>query len=665
MNASVEESWTTFWESSESEQDAVSNDVDPQGTRNGKARLGSMANAISPMRSLLKIQCIICKEAIFVDNFSEHIDSCGRNNRETQEMMKGSLERILRNFTPVVQRKRKKSASEAANDIYNVKSLRSGDVSLDPNRRYENVRRGRSKTLLLNSSEKDYDSSQDSCGPWRVTEEKMASNPERPPRLINTDVTTADNSLLLKNSTFSCSLCSYTTFKKARLQKHESLHRVRQAKVLQCFYCSQRYTSGALVVHIREVHPGLEFRFRNIEGAEVTRLACTNCPYKCLLKVQLKNHMRREHSAKTADTRKKILRKLTIVLKRENLEAVKRRLDQLRNVDNAGIASPQSPSPTTSDGESSFECSKCSFACSSNSKFCSHEETHDCKTSESTVVSPRQTPNNVKGTVKLPCTMCSGEFSSTSCLNIHMRTHLRNQPIQKCSQCTFQSSSRCLLRHIRASGHYSGRWQTRILLKKVRKESKLDADEHSTPIDETQSASCFIRKEPIKSGEGSNGFLSESSTSTVSPKATEEDCTSPARPETTYLNLKEEYADIAFGSDDSEALHGDDEDEQLLMKCTLCSFVCTKAHMYKRHLDNHIRLSMPILKCQFCKFTGTKYGFRGHQSRCAGYRTADCAWKAPQEILLTCSGCAFSTNSPGELNAHTQNCMDKNKLLGQ
>lgn len=564
-----------------------------------------MAKETLPICSQLKVQCVICKEAVFVQDFSGHIDCCGGDNREMQEAMKSRLEKILRNFTPIGQRKAKEPAS---NDHHpHVKGLRRGDSLLEP------LRRGRSRTQLYDTSEKTPDSA---ASPWRVTETEVASSADQAavPSKPNIDASSSDDSALLENRTLSCAKCSYTTYKKTRLQKHESRHRVTDLKILQCFYCSQRYSKGALSVHVAQVHPGLQFRFRTMEGAEVTRLACTKCSYKCLLKVQLKNHLRREHRDQPEDPRKKAIRKLTIVLNRENLEVVKRRLDLLRKAERVA---------TTLEDHESEMC-------------CPRQELQSTDT-EASSDPPRARKRSIS------CPKCSAQFVTMHSLTVHLQTHLR-QLTRKCSKCDFHSTSRLLLRHVKNSGHYRQRfrvWNSGPT-KTSSENAKTPAHMHSKPVESAQVSSLMeMQNEPEK--------LTDDS----------EDCTSPVSAKAIYF--KEELGDSTLESDDPEALHGDDEDEQLQIRCSLCSFVCTKTSIHKRHFSSHMRLSLPIFKCQFCQFSGTKYMFRGHQSRCAGYRTSNCAWKAPRETVMTCARCTFATSLPGELNAHLQNCAGENE----
>ncbi|CAH1129569.1 unnamed protein product [Ceutorhynchus assimilis] len=115
----------------------------------------------------------------------------------------------------------------------------------------------------------------------------------------------AVNDFLLQDSTYSCSMCSFTTDREQALSQHERYHKNSTLPILNCIYCNQKYIEKDLHLHIGKIHPGQKLQGITAAGLTVdleqkTKLAlqCPKCKYvgknDLLLRAHLERHKFKE-----------------------------------------------------------------------------------------------------------------------------------------------------------------------------------------------------------------------------------------------------------------------------------------------------------------------------------------------------------------------------------
>ncbi|KAL1501491.1 hypothetical protein ABEB36_006802 [Hypothenemus hampei] len=268
-----------------------------------------------------------------------------------------------------------------------------------------------------------------SCPPELHTvnndETEIENNEILPPVLEN-----MESQDLLRDCTLYCSFCSYTTSKHKTLMEHERHHKRCNPKVLQCAYCTQRYTRNALSLHMDTAHPGQKFDFKQKptnfdtsskgEYRKHERYECTKCLYKNKNISKLRKHENTHNRWPTEQCPTCDFYSTGFVLK-VHVCPNKEPNTKLKSDRNNQI----------------YKCSWCTFTSTNKSKCRSHESLHHSK--EQLQLCPNDCGyENVPSALEAHLTLCNNRTETYKCP--HCSWTAKNKPLLKQHMISHRSS---------------------------------------------------------------------------------------------------------------------------------------------------------------------------------------------------------------------------------
>ncbi|XP_066149032.1 zinc finger protein 91-like [Euwallacea fornicatus] len=233
---------------------------------------------------------------------------------------------------------------------------------------------------------------------------------------------TNDDCVLLEDTTYSCSVCSYTTDKQKNLNDHERNHRRNNKEIFNCVYCNQKYTKHALYLHVQNIHPGQKFYISQQYSTEKESLQI-----KPAAKVNPTKILKVHHCKLCSySTRNK-----NDLMSHQKLHACGMPLEQ---------------------------CDLCEFRSTSRALL-AHKIKHKASVNQLVDSGPpalhlaegegegegEKIYKNVRNTHY--CPKCSYNSNDLGKVRSHQRVHLMNTPIIQCQYCDFRSTSSALAAH--------------------------------------------------------------------------------------------------------------------------------------------------------------------------------------------------------------------------
>ncbi|XP_066257747.1 zinc finger protein 91-like [Euwallacea similis] len=237
------------------------------------------------------------------------------------------------------------------------------------------------------------------------------------PDTVNTEDSN-DDCVLLEDTTYSCSVCSYTTDKQKALNDHERNHRRSNKEIFNCVYCNQKYTKHALYLHVQNIHPGQKFYISQQYSAEKESLQIKATAKVSPTKV-LKVHPCKLCSYST--------RNKSDLMAHQKLHAC---------------------------GMPTEQCDLCEFRSTSRALL-AHKIKHKALLNQPEDSGPptlnlaegegEKIYKNIRNNHR--CPKCSYNSNNLCKVRSHQRVHLTNTPIIQCQYCDFRSTSGALAAH--------------------------------------------------------------------------------------------------------------------------------------------------------------------------------------------------------------------------
>lgn len=486
----------------------------------------------------------------------------------------------------------------------------------------------------------------------------------------------------IKQETFSCSICSYTTHNQRNLRNHNRAHRFHGKPIFQCVYCNEKYTRHALSLHTRNVHPGQEVMLpdeaelipKDVDSFQETKhvnmqkdFRCEKCPFYAETQILLTEHIADNHSASDQSifrcnkcsytTKKQHNMSKHQKLHRKNVVVAKCRWCDYRGFPK-GLWAHKAKCPNVP-----IEPSKESVVTTRRVVITKHPPTRNKTTANKVDESSNKDSDDVD---KLSndgkseslktlynCKLCSLRCTKITAFREHVKCHARKQPIKKCSLCDFKSTPACLREHIREQGHHSKKGLNKTI--KCTLCSVLFASKKALGLHLKDHA-----QNPTKKCSRCNF----KSTATYLAKHVREkehyaknfQCTLCAFSTSLRIRLnmhkKKSHPD---SMESTKKTSGKRKKPEKKFSCNLCSYTSPFEFVWEKHVQSHIIYNRPIFQCPECGYKGTKSKIACHK-KCGDA-------KPPKKVLLSCAQCSFTTHFPGALSAHEKNDHGDTKII--